>query len=98
MEPKGLTNPKGANNCWLNATVQEKSAIFFKLEKQIFNNRIHNFSILLQLLWHLDVFRDSIQKLSGFGHYRCQQERCVYCHVRSLMNQYKYRNGQNFDE
>ena len=22
MEPRGLQNPKGANNCWLNATVQ----------------------------------------------------------------------------
>ena len=43
MEPKGLTNPKGANNCWLNATVQEKSAIFFKLEQQIFYNKIDDF-------------------------------------------------------
>jgi len=64
FQSKGLSNPRGANNCWLNSAVQ--------------------------LLWHIDVFRQSINRISG--HYRCLQEYCVYCHVKALLSDYEYNS------
>ena len=46
----------------------------------------------VQLLWHIDVFRQSINRISG--HYRCLQEYCVYCHVKALFSDYEYNSGK----
>ena len=46
----------------------------------------------VQLLFHIDVFRQSINRISG--HYRCLQEYCVYCHVKSLLCDYESMSGK----
>eukprot|EP01060_Flectonema_neradi_P037494 TRINITY_DN7558_c0_g1_i2.p1 TRINITY_DN7558_c0_g1~~TRINITY_DN7558_c0_g1_i2.p1 ORF type:complete len:575 (+),score=92.15 TRINITY_DN7558_c0_g1_i2:34-1758(+) len=68
---KGLDNPAGANNCFLN--------------------------VILQSLWHLDVFKDNF--MHDHNVHTCTDkvsaDTCLYCAIYQLFVQYEFSEARN---